>query len=226
MYPRRPLLPAVSTFALASLIAGLPLSGSASDGLFVQAGAGYGEVTFEPHYRFVDGSPSRAFRDQKQDGVKSLGVGYQKQLNDRISVGVSAEYIRQDVEWTLYLPSEPASFSYEIPNTVGLMLTPAWHPTEDWRLFAELGAISGQLKERKYSSVTSHYDADEWVGGVLVGVGVGYRFHDHLELTLGYRELRYGDLNYRSYLPNGTHRAHVEDSPTGKYTSIGLRYRF
>ncbi|GAB6042897.1 outer membrane protein [Endothiovibrio diazotrophicus] len=219
-------LPAIPAALALSLLSALPPVASADEGYFVEAGVGYGETTFDPDYTFVDGSPSQSFSDQQRGRITSVGFGYEKALSERFSLAISANLVDQQAEWTLYLPWEPAWFSYEIPRTLGLILTPAWQPAPRWRLFAELGLISGEVKERKYSAVTSHYDADEWVSGLLLGVGVGYRLNDRLEITLGRREMRYDDLTYSTRLPDGSQRATVTDSPTTAYTSLGLRYRF
>lgn len=209
-----------------SILSFLPVTVQADSGYFVEATAGKGDVVFKPSYRFLDGSAPSSFRNEEQGTVLGLGVGYLKQMNDQFSVSLSGHLTYQKAEWTLYLPWEPASFSYEIPYTFGLTLSPSWHPNDQWRLFAELGVISGQVKERKASTATSYYDADEWAAGVLLGAGVGYKINDQLELTLSYRDLKYNDIDYQTFLPDGSQRAAVSDSPRSNYTALGLRYRF
>lgn len=219
----------MSNFSLASgltLIGWAPATTAADSGYFLNLAAGYGKLQFSPLYHFEDGSPAEKFDDHEKDFVASLGAGYRLQLADGFSLDLGADFIYQNAEWTLTLPREPADFRYEIPYTFGVRLAPAWEPAPRWRLYAELGYAYGRIKERKSSPVTSSYDTDDWTGGWLAGAGIGYQLNNQMDLTLGYRQLHYEELDYKSYLPDGTHWETIEDSPRSEYVSLGLEYRF
>jgi opacity protein-like surface antigen len=204
--------------------AGAPVR--AGEGWFVELGAGHGKQSFEPLYHYVDGGTPDQFKNDDAGFAGSLRLGHQQRLADRFGLGLSAEFIYQGANWTLTLPDEPADFDYEIPYTFSLSLQPDWELTPDWRVFAELGLAYGQVRERKQSPRTSQYDAEEWLTGLVLGAGVSYRLSDQTDLSLSYRQIRYEDLQYRSYWMDGTHAETIEDSPRADLTLLSLRYRF
>lgn len=209
-----------------AILSAVTINVAAAEGLFLELGAGYGKLSFEPKYYFMDGSQPETFEDDQDGFVGSLRLGYRKPITDRFSLDLGADFIYQDAKWTMTLPEEQAHFAYEIPYTFGLTLIPGWSPAPRWRLFAELGLEYGNIRERKRTPLTSHYDADEWVSGFLMGIGVGYQINDRIDLTLGYRQIRYSELRYKSYWPDGRHAETIEDSPRSDFTTLAVQYRF
>ena len=215
---------AVHAAAIAMLTA--PFGAHADSGWFVDLAVGNGTTEFEPLYTFVAPRPPRRFSDDDEDWVASLGGGYRHDINASVSVDFAAELIGQGAEWTLYIPSDPSSFKYDIPQTLAVRVSPSWEFTRGWRLFADLGLARGQVRERKSSPVSSSYRFDDWVGATLVGGGISYDVDEKISLSLAYAQLRFDSLTYRSYLPNGSHSETIKDSPVSSLTRFGVTYRF
>lgn len=218
----------ISMVARAASLAILTLSfgAQAQNGWFGNLSLGNVETRFNPRYEFLDGSPPEKFKDETAGWAASVGGGYRHDINALFSVDIAADYIRQGTEWTLYLPAEPASLKYEIPQTLAVHVALSWAFAQDWRLFADLGLARGQVRERKTSPVNSSYRFDDWVDATMLGAGISYDLDEKTSLSLAYRQLRFDKLTYRSYLPDGTHWETIEDSPTSSIIGLGLTYRF
>lgn len=226
MRKHHPNLLSTALFLLAAMSTSNALAQTSSP-YFVEASVGHGKADFEQTYYFLDGAPPRTYSDIGKGSVASLSAGYSKQLQESLTLDVSADVIYQQTDFTLFYSSEPAYFKYEIPLTFALVASPSWQINSRWRIFVDAGIATGQTQFRKSQSPWSNYNFDGWTPGLLAGVGVAYRLGDTFEVTANYRAIQYDEVSYKSSHP--TTGAHVEtlySDPSSTFGSVGLRYRF
>jgi opacity protein-like surface antigen len=183
---------------------------------------------YTPEYTSANDDGSSSFRNTS-DGVEvGLLAGLNIPVAQHFSVAVEARVAQSDSEWTLYLPGEPADFSYKIPTMAALSIKPVFKLNDRVGVFGELGFATGNIKERKSSPSADHssYDFSEWVNGWAWGLGVAFQLSHDWSLQAVYRETDYNELDYKTYLPNGTHFESVMDSPQTEAYSIGVIYEF
>ena len=194
------------------------------------AGVELGQIDhyYLPEYTSAYNGEISSFRNDSDGTEIGLLAGISLPVAQQFSVAIEARIARNDSEWTLYLPNEPASFSYEIPTTVALSAKPVFQFNEQISVFGEIGFASGDVREWKSSPAAdrSSYDFSEWVEGWVWGLGVAFHLSEAWSLHAVYRETDYSGLEYKTYLPNGTHHETVRDNPETEAISMGLIYRF
>jgi opacity protein-like surface antigen len=183
---------------------------------------------FYPEYTEAGSGEVSSFRDDADGLEAGLLAGVSIPLARRFSMAVQARIARTNSEWTLYLPNEPADFSYKIPTTFALSIVPAFQLSERVSIFGELGYINGDVNERKTSPSAdrSSYDFSDWVDGRQWGLGLAFSLNPDWSLQAVYRETDYSDFDYKSYLPNGMNLESIKDSPEAESFGVGLIYTY
>ncbi len=208
------------------LVAVAALASNATAGQWYSgADVGYAQNEFRPSYVFVSGRAPETYKNDSDGAELGLYVGCAERVVNRLSIACQLRATLSSSEWTLSLPDEPATFSYEVPYTLGLSVLPTLQVTDNIWLFAELGLVSGLVNEQKTSSTRSSYDFDEWRGGTLFGCGAGFSVTDVLTISLHYRVTSYDSFSYRTFLPNGDWEETVTDDPTTVSCSLACTYR-
>jgi opacity protein-like surface antigen len=210
-----------------TLVAVVALASNATAGQwYAGADIGYVENDFEPAYVFASERAPLSYVNESDGAELGLYVGCAQQVAGRLSVAGQFRATLNNVEWTLSLPEEPATFCYEIPYTLGLSVLPTLQITDSIWIFGELGLVSGRVREEKTSSVRSSYDFDEARGGTVFGCGVGYNVTEEVTMSLQYRVTSYDSFSYRTFLPNGDWEETITDNPSTASYSLGCTYRF
>ncbi|WP_309381240.1 outer membrane protein [Cerasicoccus frondis] len=185
---------------------------------------GYVEETFDTTLSGPGGSFNFVNRARGVE-LGALG-GYEFDVLDNFSIAALARGTWNSAEWNYSLASEPATFRYAMPYTLGIGVQPRVEIAEPISLFAELGAQWGYIQQRKFGPLTDGYDVSDWRPGFVLGAGVEFDIDDNFSLRFNYRHVWYEAYDFQSVTPLGAPVWNVNDKPETNHISLSVIYRF
>lgn len=203
------------------LASGISFAGN----FLVRAETGFVREKFTPEYEFQYDRPNIQFIDIAHGAVFGFSAGYRIPVSDAVSMAFLGSATFSSASFGLVL-DEPAHFEYEIPRAIGASIVPSFRVGSGVSVFGEFGLLQGYVQEIKTSPVQSSYDFSEWVTGFSAGGGLSCVVHENWEVFGRYSYDLYNDLSYKSYLPDGTHRETINDSPRRMMFTGGFLYHF
>lgn len=225
-----------TTLLVSLLLVGLCLSAQAAEENAVSASGNAAYVglesqainhTFEPGYRFANGSPNTNYTNNSYGFGLNLLAGYTFDLSDLTSLAVQVHGGGNNLSWDLNLPA-PGHIKYEIPYTYGLSLLPSLRVSDKFSLVAEVGFNRGYIRQQKstVSQTEGLYNFTQWTNGYTLGAGVMYDFNQKWHFSLLYHRTAYNKFSYDTHLQNGARAETVRDAPRVSSVGLSVTYSF
>ena len=186
---------------------------------------GHANLSFKPHYRFVNGAPDVTFDNQADGSMGGILAGYHWKSGKDYSLDLEGLLSASNASWQMALP-EPASFRYDVPMNLSVSLLPSFHLTDKFAVFAQAGLALGRIRERKSAVSTSMYDVNEWRPGIVAGFGMRLTLDDRWSMRIGYRRTRYQNHEFATYLANGSQVEAVTSRVEQSATTLSLVKEF
>ncbi|MGD9972210.1 MAG: outer membrane protein [Desulfatirhabdiaceae bacterium] len=192
---------------------------------YAGAELGYSSHRFTPEYNYTYDRPNSEFANMAYSSEIGWLGGYRFNLNDLFSGALQVRMAFSTADWSIDTDS-PASLSYRIPYAAFISIQPDIALTKTLSLMLEAGAAQGLVKEKKDSPSSSRYDFSDWTTGYLGGVGLKFHFVEGVSFFAIYRYVAYDQIDYRTFLPDGTHWETVSDNPSSTTINLGFSWDF